>query len=451
MNYAEAKKYIEGFVNYENQPLAASERGAMDLSRVRELAARLGDPQIQYPTLHVAGTKGKGSTCAFAAAMLQAAGLRVGLYTSPHLVSIRERITVDGLKISRENFALLLDYLEPHLEELRSSAATGRPPTYFEIFTHLAFLYFQAKQVDVAVIEVGLGGRLDATSVVAPDACGITHIGFDHMATLGDTLSLIAREKAGIFKPGVPSICAQQHPQVAQALREVAAQQGTPLKFIGPDLPWAVVPRRPPSEDAPLCGPSAMLRLSPERHVRADLALPGKYQAENWAVAVALADTLHHKRRGGPLPDAAIAAGSRNVVWPGRLEELRRAATGARVFMDGAHNDSSLEAVLSELAEMLPKRRPLVVLFACAQDKDVAAMFRKLQRYTHEVVCTHSGHQRGKSAADLAAIWKEISGRTAPACDLKFGLTEAERRAGAQGMVLATGSLYLVGALKELL
>ena len=451
MTYEEAKKYLEGFVNYERQPLDAGKRGAMDLSRVRELAARLGDPQLKYPTLHIAGTKGKGSACAFAAAILQAAGLKVGLYTSPHLVSMRERIAVNGQKISRESFALLMDLLKPHLEELRARSEVGRKPTYFEIFTHLAFLYFQAKQIDAAVIEVGLGGRLDATSIVAPDACGITHIGFDHTAILGDTLDLIAREKAGILKPDVPCVSAPQHPEAARALRVVAESRGTPLQFIGPGLHLAVVPRRPPGEDAPLCGPAAMLQLAPNRQVRADLALPGKYQAENWAVAVALADALHLKRRGGPLPDAAIAAGSRNVAWPGRLEEVRRSAAGARVFLDGAHNDSSIEAVLSELAEMLPKRRPLVVLFACAKDKNAAAMFDKVQRHTREVVFTYSGNQRGKTAADLAALWKEKTGGTAAACELKAGLAEAERRAGAQGMVLATGSLYLVGALKELL
>ncbi|MBI3827875.1 MAG: bifunctional folylpolyglutamate synthase/dihydrofolate synthase [Planctomycetes bacterium] len=454
ITYEEALAYLDGFVNYERQPAGASKRGALDLSRVRQLARALGDPQLKYPTLHIAGTKGKGSACAFAASILSAAGLKVGLYTSPHLEDVRERIVEGGAKISRQAFAMLLDLCMPYLEELRTRPEGTRRPTYFEIMTHMAFLYFAARKVDVAVIEVGMGGRLDATNLVEPDVCGITNISFDHQAVLGSTLELIATEKAGILKRDVPCVVAPQIQAVTETLEGRARWAGAKLEFVGRDLNLAVVPRKAEDDDAPLKGCIAALRAPDGWEARAELGLVGRHQAENWAVAVRMAELFHVKRKGGPLPEAAIAKGSKDVVWPGRLEEVKRVSKpkeSPRVFLDGAHNDYSIDTVLTELHGLLPGRKRIVVLFACAKDKDAAAILKKLAAHTDAVVFTHSGNKRSHEPEELAKLWKKQTGNDAPVRkDLADALGKADREAGPGGIVLATGSLYLVGALKSL-
>lgn len=455
MSYEEAVAYLDGFVNYERAPADAAKRGGMDLGRIRELAAALGNPHLKYPTIHVAGTKGKGSACAFTAAMLSAAGLKVGLYTSPHLEDVRERIVESGKKIGKPAFAMLLELCKPYLETMRKRPEGTRRPTYFEIMTHLAFLYFAARKVDVAVIEVGLGGRLDATNIVEPDVCGITNISFDHQNLLGGTLELIAKEKAGIFKQGVPVVSAPQQPQASAALEDAARKTMAPLEFVGKDLTLAVVPRKADDVHAPLKGCIAVLTAKDGWLARSELGLIGRHQAENWAVAVRLANLYFRKRHGKPLPERAVEKGGKEVYWPGRLEEIPRVSRpkeSPRVFLDGAHNDHSIETVLSELHGLLPGRKRIVVLFGCAKDKDARSMFAKLQRQAAGVVFTTSGNPRGNQPGDLAALWKELYHQDAPAqADLRAALAEADRMAGPEGIVLATGSLYLVGALKSLL
>ncbi|MCW8131001.1 MAG: bifunctional folylpolyglutamate synthase/dihydrofolate synthase [Planctomycetota bacterium] len=454
MTYEEAVAYLDGFVNYERAPMDAAKRGAMDLGRIRELAGLLGNPHLKYPTIHIAGTKGKGSACAFAASILGAAGLKVGLYTSPHLEDLRERIVEGGKKIAKPSFAMLLELCKPYLEEMRKRPEGTRRPTYFEIMTHLGFLYFAARKVDVAVIEVGMGGRLDATNIVEPDACGITNISYDHQAVLGDTLELIAREKAGILKQNVPCVSAPQRPEVMETLQDRANKAMTSIEFVGRDLSLAVVPRKAGDDYANLKGCIAVL-AGKDWQAKAELALIGRHQAENWGVAVRAADHFYRKRYGKPLPEAAIEKGSKEVYWPGRLEEIPRVRNpreSARVFLDGAHNEHSIETVLTELRGLLPGRQRIVALFACAKDKDAAAMLKALARHADGVVFTSSGNPRGNDPEALAAMWKDATGKEASARkDLTEALGKADREAGPGGIVLATGSLYLVGALKCLL
>ena len=262
MNYAESIAYLDSFVNLERGALTRAHRAVITLDRVRELAARLGNPQDRFPSLHVAGTKGKGSSCAFAASILRAAGFKTGLYTSPHLQDVRERITVGGALIPPDDFARILTAAQPALETMRLSSQGQRRPTYFEILTHLAFAWFAEQAVDVAVVEVGLGGRLDATNILLPHACAITSISRDHMAMLGDTLELIAIEKAGILKLGVPAISAPQHPEALAALEARAAVVGAPLEVIGREVfASADLPSSAENTSDEWLFPSAGLRL----------------------------------------------------------------------------------------------------------------------------------------------------------------------------------------------
>jgi len=421
MTYSEALAYLDSFINLERNVPTRTMRAVITLDRVRELASRLGNPQNSFPSLHVAGTKGKGSTCAFAASILRAEGFKTGLYTSPHLVDVRERIRIGDDLIPEGDFARIISSCRPVLEDMRRPPRGQRRPTYFEVLTHLAFAWFAEQKVDVAVIEVGLGGRLDATNIVTPVACGITNISFDHQAILGNTLGLIAREKAGIMKPGVPIVIAPQVPEVHRMLEDCAKLARAPFEFINAAPPKAGV----------------------------KLALRGGFQIENWAVAVRLVDLFCHKRNRMPVSDSAIREGSANVKWPGRLEEI-----SPRVFLDGAHNDHSMHAVLADVRPTAQRRDvPLVVLFACAKDKDSHSMLGELAaHHADHVIFSHSGNSRGKDPAALAAEWKKLSG-----CDAVVmgscvdALNEARRLAGSKGVVLATGSLYLVGAIKKAL
>lgn len=442
MNYAQALAYLDGFVNFERNVPTRATRAQITLERVRELAARLDNPQERFRSLHVAGTKGKGSTCAFAESILSAAGLKVGLYTSPHLQNVRERIRIGARMIPESDFARLLEGCVPALEQMRKPPKGERRPTYFEVLTHLAFAWFAEQKVDVAVVEVGLGGRLDATNILTPVACGITNISLDHQAILGDTLDLIAREKAGILKPRVPVVLGPQTSEALAALEEMAKSAGAPCELAGREWEFG---RRLADDGRRRVFPGAYAILPGGARREADLGLRGAFQADNWAVAVRLAD-LFFISRGERVPDAAVRTGSRHVVWPGRMEEA-----APRVFLDGAHNDHSLKSVLDELRAQYGVAAPMTVLFACARDKDSQAMLKVLaEADIAHLVFTQSESSRARDPRELAAEWKAATGRDAaviPACSDAFA--EARRQAGPDGVVLVAGSLYLVGALKD--
>lgn len=477
MRREEATAYLESLTDYERVAPDAAARARFTLDPVRDLAARLGNPQDRFPVVHVAGTKGKGSVCAFTAAVLRAAGLRVGLYTSPHLCDFRERLRLDGKMISRERFAAVLSRCRPHLEKSTSRLDASRPPTYFETLTLLALLWFAEEKAEVAVIETGLGGRLDATNIVRPTVCGVTPVSRDHTAYLGESLAEIAREKAGIIKPGVPVVCAPQPPEAEKVLAERAAAVGAPFELLGQKIifrelfPGADRETSSTGRDEP---PRTETVLPDGRRFTAQLGLWGAHQTVNLATAVRLADTVHAALKGAGIPAAAVERGAAEVVWPGRLEEALPAATrnaevrrslkdGARLFLDGAHNDASLRAALAALRRRLPHRPP-TLLFACAADKNLPAMFDLLATKdaettaateTFEVagaVFTKAPHPRALSPEKAAELWRRRTGRAAAAfADCRTALLAALRRAGPQGSVLATGSLYLVGLLKELL
>ena len=465
MNYRQALSYLDGFVNYERKSPLAGARPAFSLETMRDMSRALGEPWRRFDSLHIAGTKGKGSTCAFTAAMLRANGCRVGLYVSPHLQHVRERCSINGAWIPEADFARILSACVPVLDALRQSFP-DRPPTYFEILTHVAFAWFAERQVDAAVIEVGLGGRLDATNIIQPLACAVCNISLDHTAILGATVALIAREKAGIFKPGVPIVSAPQSADVELVLRECAARIGmgsgtvTPIEFVGQSIlckqsePNSVGADASTSTNAvewPL--PRAWASLPDGAEFNATLGLRGAHQIENWAVALRLADLFCRKKTGRGIPSSAVEKGAAETVWPGRLE-LFDEKGAPPLLLDGAHNAHSLEVVLQQVRQNLPRRAPLVCLFGCAKDKDSKGMLAALAREqsgADKLVLTDSCNPRGSEPHELLADWINISTREARVCiDAEQALALSKKLATHSGAVLVAGSLYLAGKIRSL-
>ena len=401
------------------------------LENTRCLLAALGNPERNLKMVHVAGTNGKGSTCAMVESGLRACGLKTGLYTSPFLISYNERIRLDGEPVGDQ---LLLDC---GLEVWRASGALkarGVRPTAFELGTALAFLVFQRSRVDAAVIETGLGGRLDPTNVARPMACGIAAIGLDHMAQLGDSLEKIAGEKAGIIKRGVPVAISAQAPEAEAVLASRAREMGAPLTRTV-DFPAKPVTVDDRGADFGISPPG----LSP-MVVRVNL--PGWHQVENARLALCLLGLL--KGQGLPLEPQGIARGLAAARWPGRLEWV-----GTRLLLDGAHNPQGAEA-LSEYCRAFLADRPVTLLTAMMADKQPQACARILAPLAHTVVCTQVKEARALDAARLAALYQAEGVHALAEPDIGQALSKALSLAK-PGVVLAAGSLYLVGALRRLL
>ncbi len=387
----------------------------LGLERMREALRLLGDPHLQYQTLHVAGTNGKGSTCAFAEASLRAAGLKTGLYTSPHLRHFCERIRLDFAPVSEPHAAALLEEIVA-----RVPWALGDPGlTFFEIATLMGFLAFAQAKIEVAVIEVGLGGRLDATNLIEPRACAVTALGLEHTQHLGPTLAHVAREKGGIFKPGVPAVSAGQP---LEAARELSKLSKGLLWRPGRDY------RFESRGDQPFC------YAGPRWTVRAEPGLEGLHQRGNAALACALLEAA-------ALPEVSprhLERGLASARWPGRLE---RKGGRPEVLLDGAHNPHAAAA----LARSLRGRR-VVLVFAAMQDKDARAMLQELAKVAQEVHFCAADSPRARSPDELARLWPGVV-HGSPAAALEA----ARRTAGPEGTVLCCGSLYLVGELEGIL
>ena len=375
----------------------------LGLGRVREALARVGDPQRRFAAVQIAGTNGKGSTAAMAEAILRRAGLRTGLYTSPHLARFTERIRIEGREIDGDRLA----GFDPAV------VATGVPLTYFEIATLLAFLAFADARLDVAVLETGLGGRLDAVTAAEPLATAITSIGLDHQGYLGDTLADIAVEKAGILKPGVPCFLGRLPAAADAEIDRVARAVGAPLARLGRDLaPPAAAP-----------------------------ALDGPHQRDNAALAVALARAAA-RGLGRPLDDATIDAALAAGRWPGRLE-----AIGDDLLLDCAHNEEGARALAAALAPRAAGRRT-VLLTSIVSDKDPAAILAPLAPAASAVVVTRSQNPRALAPEALAGVARPLFREVEIQDDADAALDAARRLAGPRGLVVVCGSIFLVGELR---
>ncbi|OGO44796.1 MAG: hypothetical protein A2Z05_03155, partial [Chloroflexi bacterium RBG_16_60_22] len=353
MDYKEALEYLLRFADYERLPRSGI---VWDLRRMERLLEGLGNPQHAARTVHVAGTKGKGSTAAMIASVLVQAGRRTGLYTSPHLLSFTERIQVDGKPIAGADWARLTESLVPHVEAVNREGAFGELTT-FEILTALAFACFREVGAEFQVVEVGLGGRLDATNVVRPQVCVMTSISYDHMDVLGDTLTKIAGEKAGIIKPGAAVVAAPQFPEAMAVIERVCRERGVPLVRVGEDVTWRAGAFSPEGQSFRVKG------LKGEYDLR--IPLLGEHQLENAAAAVAAVEALD-----AAIPAAAVVDGLARVKWPGRLHVLRRAPW---VVVDAAHNAYSMKR-LGEALQRHFKYDHLTLILGFGGDKDVAGM-----------------------------------------------------------------------------
>jgi dihydrofolate synthase/folylpolyglutamate synthase len=461
MDYAAAVSWLLGLTNYESvrmagpSPSTAAVAGApsvghtpsasapiaaanWDLRRVEELFHRLGDPHLGPATLHVAGTKGKGSTCALLASALTSSGYKTGLYTSPHLHTIRERISINGYLVSEEEFAEAASQVRPALEEVNAAGTYGRLTT-FEALTAMAFLVFQRHEADVQVVEVGLGGRLDATNLVQPAVTGITSLSMDHEAFLGHTLREIAGEKAGIIKPGTPVVCAPQDPEALEIIEARCAELNAPLTLLGRDVYWRRENQTVDGQDFTVWGTVAGRPI--EHSLRT--ALLGEHQLENAALAMAMLEHLRDLHY--PVPHDTIYWGFANVHWPGRLEVVRERPL---VILDGAHNRYSAMRLAEAIKQDFPRKR-LVLVLGTSADKDVEGIAQELAVVAQGAIATRSKHARAASVDAVAdALW-QAGAPVRPEPAVSQAVERAIAEAGPDGMVLVTGSLFIVAEARE--
>jgi dihydrofolate synthase / folylpolyglutamate synthase len=436
MNYEAAVRYLLSL----GRELAAPTQAAaakFDLENITILAERLGRPDRAYPSAHIAGTNGKGSTAAFLESILRRSGFRTGLNTSPHLEKINERIRVNGEEISDDAFAETFTRIQALNEELLAAGKLRAHPTYFECVTAMAFEYFARQRVDFAVFEVGLGGRLDATNILTPVVSIITRVGFDHENFLGHSLEEIAVEKAGILKPGVPLILAGQRPEALEVIRARANQLRCPLIETGAafriEKEW--------TENG--CGRAVVSENASGWSLELAPRLPGKFQIQNSLSAVAAARYLQN--RGYRISDDAIAQGIAEAVWPGRLEKLQ---SDPDVYLDGAHNPSAARELAAFLEQYLAGRKTWLV-FGALRDKAVDEIAGVLFPLAAEVIFTQPRTTRAISAAQLAEITSHHAAHFTVVPEPEAALEHALDRAAPHDAIVVAGSLYLVGQLRH--
>jgi dihydrofolate synthase/folylpolyglutamate synthase len=460
MTDEEALAFWYGRINYEQRSPKPSD---LKLDRMRALLRLLGDPQRRLRILHVAGSKGKGSTSAMLASILRRAGYRTGLFTSPHLCRVEERIQVDGQPVTAAELTALLGEVRDAVKAL-DRAATQPPVTFFEVATALGFLHFVRRRVDAAVVEVGLGGRFDSTNVCRPSVALITSISFDHMQQLGNRLASIAMEKAGIVKPGRPVISGATAPEARAVIERICRERHAPLRQLGVDFhfkyepgwvtsgvldgqPIGSPPPATPDSSAGDRRPRVQVRTERRTWPALELGLLGEHQAANAAVAIACVEQL--RAAGWSITDPDVAAGLAQVSWPARLEVVGRRPL---VVLDCAHNTASAQALVDTLHASFPPGRRFLV-FAGSGDKDLAGMFRILApHFAHAFLTRYGDNPRGAAPEDLGGLLRRTS-------DLQFSIhrTAAEAweaaraRAGPADLICITGSVFLAGELRPAL
>ena len=430
MTYAEATAYLYGLRRFGWRP---------GLDTIARLLQLLGNPERELTCLHIAGTNGKGSTAAMLAAICEAAGLRTGLYTSPHLTSFTERIRVDGIPIDEAEIVALTERLQT-LCRGNFSAEPTEPapgqlphPTFFELTSAMAFLHCQRHDVDAAVIEVGLGGRLDATNVICPRVAAITNISLEHQEYLGHTLAEIAAEKAGIIKRGVPTVTAASG-EPLQVIRRIADQRRAPLTVVQDAYRWVVRHSGLDGQTIDLDGPAG-------HYEGLFIRLLGPHQIDNAVLAVAVAEQA--RAVGIELSDGAIREGLAQVAWPGRLQVV---AGPPRILLDGAHNLAGAGALAEFVSEQREELGNVVLLFGVLQDKDWEGMLDLISPLAHRIVLTRPPSSRGLDPMRVAARarrYGEVLIEQDP--EAAFDIAKGLARPG--DTVLVSGSLYTVGAI----
>ena len=435
-NYQQAMKYLSEKTDYEKEIRVRYNVTTFNLDRMKNLLKLVGNPQNAFTAAHIAGTKGKGSTATMLAKMLESNGYKVGLYTSPHLIHLHERIVVNSEMISESQMLDLMNRIYKPIEKLSKTEDVS----FFEIMTTLAFMHFADKEIDIAVVETGLGGRLDSTNVINPTVVGITSLSIDHQQQLGNTIDLIAAEKAGIFKKGVPVVTVNQKPEALFVLQEQADQIEAPLSITGLDIDFSY--RFETSREH---GPHTRICLttptSKFEHVR--VPLHGKHQAVNCSLALAMLDKL--KCTGYEIDNDKVIEGLNAVSLAGRMEMI---CQDPRIIIDAAHNAASLRALIHALGQNVPYDS-MVVIFGCNCDKDVTGMLTQLQYGADKVIFTRSNSPKAISPIELADQYTEICGKMCQtASSLGQALKLASSAIGREDLVCITGSFYLIGQAK---
>ena len=440
MSYQDAVSRLLSLVDHERTvPSQPRQKRIYDLGNIARLLERMGNPHHRPGIVHIAGTKGKGSTAAMVESILRAAGYSTGFYSSPHLHSFCERIRRNGTPVSPERFAQLTETVWPYHLANSADPAAG-PATLFEYLTAMGFQCFSEDAADVSVIEVGLGGRLEATNVVTPAVSVITPVSLDHTAILGDTIGEIAADKAGIIKSGVPVVVAPQFPDAQKAIEAAAIQQSAPVALVGDSITWETKSVSADGQDLTIRGQRGTYRTL--------LPLLGEFQGSNAATAVGAVEMLGET--GFNISAEAIEQGLAGVEWPGRLEVLRLSPT---VVADGAHNDHSMATLLDTLPKYIPHQH-LTVVAGFSRDKRVDAMVKLLVKRADRVIAARSRHPRSMRPDEIAAAFRS-EGMPAGSVAIRGSVNEAVNcaldDAQPDGLVLVTGSLFVVAEARETL
>ncbi len=432
MEYHDALRYLYSLVDYEKRRIERYTPEEFRLDRVINFLEVLGNPQKRYPKLHIAGTKGKGSVAALLASVAQAGGKKVGLYTSPHLHTYRERMQINGRPISRAQLTALVEETQPEIEQFPDI-------TMFEVNTALAFHYFAWEAVDLAVIEVGLGGRLDATNVITPRISIITSLSLDHTYLLGDTLAEIAAEKGGIIKPNVPVVSSPQAEEAVAVLEELAADRAAPFTLVGRDWTWQSLDHTLAGQHVTIQPVSGFSPLTGRYYV----PLLGDFQQENATTAVAALDVLREQGETWITRDV-VHAGLAETTWPGRMEVLNR---DPLLIVDSAHNPYSVEKLIESLRSWFPEKR-WILIYGASNDKDIDGMLTQLLPVVEHVVVTRSYHPRAATPYVLADKCADLGDGAEIAINAERALEQAGRHLEAGMGILATGSIFIAADIR---
>ena len=426
MTYHDALTLLYSYTNYERLGMPKYTMAHYDLDRIRTLLNKLGNPHHRFKSLLIAGTKGKGSTSAFAESMIRAAGYRTGLYTSPHLHTFRERIRIGGQLITEAEVSRLVETIQPHTADIEGLTA-------FEVITALAFCAFAEANVEVAVLEVGLGGRLDATNVTTPSVAVITSISYDHTQVLGDTLWLIAREKAGIIRPDALVVSAPQVPEAMTIIEEVCAGRRAELVVVGEDeYRWL-------EGHATLKGQTFELQGE-----RLWIPLLGRHQIANAVTAWAAVDGMQ-RRAGLTIPIPARKQGLRATEWPGRMEILGQNPT---VIVDSAHNGDSAAKLRTALSEFFPRRRTTII-FGASGDHPFTDALSELLPHAARVFATRSRHPRAAAPETLLQVAAQLGYQAVATASVPEAIEAALAQASSDDLICITGSIFTVADARE--
>jgi len=426
--------------------LAQTPAHKFDLAHMRVLLEGLEHPERRFPAVLIAGTNGKGSTAATLAAILERSGYKTGLYTSPHLVRINERIRINGSTIGDGDFALIHDLVDRTAERLVSEAELPWHPSFFEMLTAIAFEYFARERVDIAVLEVGMGGRLDATNVVEPRVSVITDISLDHQKFLGETLPEIAREKAGIIRANGAVVTLPQAPEANDVLGNTILALGakgiSAVPYVPPVSPNSEQYLFPSTQEK--AGYISRYPLEVMgREITIETPLVGRHQLRNIALAIAAAEELAHQGFAA-ITATSIAGGIRETRWPGRFQVMPATAEHPEVVLDVAHNPAGAWALRSTLSATYEERR-LVFVFGAMRDKAIREIAEILFPLADRVIATHVENPRAATASEIREAAKRLSVSIEEAADVPAALVKAGNTAGTRGLVVVTGSIYIVG------